>query len=183
LEFLLLGGGVKQNNYNPLRINVGFLLYESVGSSHKFEFDEPAVQIGDDLDVFDLQGVVSFTRTAQGLYAHGTLSASTPLECVRCLSEFQQGLVVEISELFEYPPTQETDPILAIPETAILDLTVLCRELMLLELPIQSICSQDCQGLCPICGNSLNEGQCEHPEAEIDPRMAVLKTLLQDSSG
>ncbi|OGO18506.1 MAG: hypothetical protein A2Z14_19910 [Chloroflexi bacterium RBG_16_48_8] len=177
----MLGGGVKQNNYNPLRINVGFLLYESVGTSRKFEFDEPAVQIGDDLDIFDLQGSVTFTRTAQGLYAHGTLSASTPLECVRCLSDFQQALSIEISELFEYPPKKETDPILAILETGILDLTGLCRELMLLELPIQSICSQDCQGLCPICGNPLNEGQCEHPEANIDPRLAVLRTLLKES--
>jgi len=94
---------VKQNNYNPLRINVGFLLDESVGTSRKFEFDHPIVQIDEDLDVCDLRGEVTFTRTAQGLYAHGTLSASTPLECVRCLSEFEQELSIEINELFEYP--------------------------------------------------------------------------------
>jgi uncharacterized protein len=181
LEILLPGGGVKQNNYNPLRINVGFLLHESVGTSRKFEFDHPTVQIGEDLDVCDLKGEVTFTRTAQGLYAHGTLRASTPLVCVRCLSDYQQALSIEISELFEHPAKKETDPILAIPETGILDMTGLCRELLLLELPIQSVCSPDCQGLCPICGNPLNEGSCEHPEMEVDPRLAVLKTLLADS--
>jgi uncharacterized protein len=181
LEILLPGGGVKQNNYNPLRINVGFLLHESVGTNRKFEFDHPIVQIDDDLDVCDLRGEVTFTRTAQGLYAHGTLSASTPLECVRCLSEFQQRLSIEINELFEYPAKRETDPILAVPETGILDMTSLCRELMLLELPIQSLCSPNCQGLCPICGNPLNNGSCEHPETAIDPRLAVLRTLLSDS--
>lgn len=171
---------MKQNNYNPLRINVGFLLHESIGTSRKFEFDEKTVQIDADLDVHDLQGVVTFTRTAQGLYGHGTLNASTPLECVRCLSDFQQAISIEISELFEYPPKKGTDPILAIPETGTLDLTGLCRELSLLELPIQAVCSQGCRGLCPICGNPLNEGNCEHPETDIDPRLAVLGTLLED---
>jgi uncharacterized protein len=155
LEILLPGGGVKQNNYNPLRINVGFLLRESIGISRKFEFDEQTVQIGDDLDVYDLQGEVTFTRTTQGLYAHGTFSASTPLECVRCLSDFKQELSIEISELFEYPPKQETDPMLAIPDTGVLNLTRLYRELLLLELPIQPVCRMDCQGLCPICEKPL----------------------------
>jgi uncharacterized protein len=178
----LLGGGVKQKYYNPLRINVGFLLHESVGVSRKFEFDELTVQVGEDLDVYDLQGEVTFTRTAQGLYAHGTLNASTPLECVRCLTDFRQGLSVEIDELFEYPPNKETDPMLAILDTGFLDLTSLFREFMVLEIPIQPICHEGCPGLCPICGKAISvEGTCEHPELDIDPRLAILQSLLSDS--
>ncbi len=181
MEILLPGGGVKQKYYNPLRINVGFLLRESVGVSRKFEFDEPTVQIGEDLDVYDLEGEVTFTRTTQGLYAHGTLNASTPLECVRCLADFRQGLSVDIDELFEYPPNKDTDPMLAILDTGILDLTGLFRDLLILELPIQPLCQRDCLGLCPICGEALSEGICQHPEVKIDPRLAILQSLLSDS--
>jgi len=180
LEILLLGGGVKQKYYNPLWISVGFLLHQSVGFSRKFEFDEPTVQIADDLDVYDFQGTVEFTRTAQGLYAHGTFLATTPLECVRCLSDFCQELSIEIDELFNYPADKTSDPLLNIPETGIVDLTGLLREVLTLDIPIQPICDADCQGLCEICGERVSEGICDHPEEEIDPRMVILKSLLPD---
>jgi uncharacterized protein len=181
LEILLLGGGVKQKYYNPLRINVGFLLHQSVGISRKFEFDEPTVQVAEDLDVYDFQGTIKFTRTAQGLYAHGTFLASTPLECVRCLSDFRQELSIEIDELFIYPPDKNSDPLLNVPETGIVDLTGLLREVLTLDIPIQPLCDPSCQGLCAICGERVSDGVCDHSEIEIDPRMAVLKSLLPDS--
>jgi uncharacterized protein len=177
----LLGGGVKQKYYNPLRINVGFLLQQSVGFSRKFEFDEPTVQVATDLDVYDLQGTVEFTRTAQGLYAHGTFLASTPLECVRCLTDFDQSLSIEIDELFNYPADKDSDPLLNVPETGMVDLTGLIGEVLSLDIPIQPVCDLDCQGLCPICGERVSEGVCDHPETDIDPRMAILKSLLPDS--
>jgi uncharacterized protein len=181
LEILLPGGGVKQKYYNPLRINVGFLLHESVGVSRKFEFDEPTVQVDNDLDVYDFQGTIEFTRTAQGLYAHGTFLASTPLECVRCLTDFRQELSIEIDELFIYPADKEEDPLLNVPETGVVDLTGLLGEVLTLDIPIQPVCDADCHGLCGICGKRVSEGVCDHPEVEIDPRMAVLKSLLPDS--
>jgi uncharacterized metal-binding protein YceD (DUF177 family) len=94
LETLLPGGGVKQLHHSALRINVGFLLHQDVGYSRKFEFNQENVQIGDDLDARDLNGEVRFTRTAQGLYARGNLTAKVPQECVRCLSEFEQVLSI-----------------------------------------------------------------------------------------
>lgn len=181
MEILLLGGGVSQKYYNPLRINVGFLLHESVGVSRKFEFDEPTVQVATDLDVYDFQGTIEFTRTAQGLYAHGTFLASTPLECVRCLTDFDQRLSIEIDELFNYPADKKSDPLLNVPETGVVDLTGLLGEILTLDVPIQPVCDSDCLGLCGICGERVSEGVCDHPEAEIDPRMAVLKSLLPDS--
>jgi uncharacterized protein len=181
LEILLLGGGVKQNNYNPLRINVGFILHESVGFSRKIEFDEPTVQVADDVDVSHLQGGINFTRTTQGIYAQGSLKATIPMECDRCLSEYDQTLSVEVNDLFVYPPSKATDPLLVVPETGILDLTGLLREYLILEIPIHPLCRADCPGLCVICGNKLGEEKCDHPEMEVDPRLAILQSLLPDS--
>lgn len=181
LETLLPGGGVKQLNHSALRINVGFLLHQDVGYSRKFEFSEKSVQIADDLDVRDLNGEVQFTRTAQGLYAHGTLKAQTWLECVRCLNKFDQQLTIEVNDLFSYPPAKDSDPLLTIPQTGILDLTELVREYLVLDIPIQPVCGTECAGLCAICGNPVEDGSCDHPEEEIDPRMAVLQSLLPKS--
>jgi len=172
---------VKQKNRSPLRINVGFLLCQSVGFSREFEFEEPTVQVADDLDVFDFKGTILFTRTAQGLYAQGRLNAKIPQECVRCLSEFTQELAIGIRDLFIYPPEKGADPLLVIPETAILDLSGIIREYLILDIPLQPLCRLDCLGLCPVCGKVQREGKCKHPETRLDPRLAVLQSLLKDS--
>jgi len=43
---------------------------------------------------------------------------------------------------------------------------------------MQPLCKPDCKGLCPICGNNLNDSLCDHNTETIDPRMEVLKQLL-----
>lgn len=171
------------SNRHPLRINVGFLLHEQVGYSRTFDFDLPAVQISEDLDIRKLQGSLRLTRTAQGLYGEGRLTAVTGAECVRCLSEFELPLTIRINDLFAFPPGQATDPLLAVPETGLLELSPLLREYLLLEIPLQPLCQADCRGLCPECGNNLNEAPCSHPQDSIDPRLAALRSLLDDPSG
>ena len=41
------------------------------------------------------------------------------------------------------------------------------------------LCSEDCKGLCAVCGKNLNEGPCDC-KPEPDPRLAVLAQLLKD---
>jgi len=166
---------------HPLRLNVGFLLHQGVGTSRDFEFDHQAVQVGPDVRVTRLAGRVRLSRTAQGLYAHGRLTADTRSECVRCLSEIDLPLRVEVNDLFVYPASQATDPNLTIPETGILDLSPVVREYLLLAVPLQPLCRPDCQGLCPECGNNRNETACDHTSAEVDPRLAALRSLLPDA--
>jgi uncharacterized protein len=165
----------------PLRLNVGFLLHRDVGFSRIFDFDGVGAKLSDDLEVRNLRGSIRFTRTAQGLVGQGKLKAETSLECVRCLIPFDQTLEISLDDLFVYPPDRATDPLLAVPETGILDLSSLTREYFLLDFPLQPVCSTDCKGLCPECGNNLNEGSCQHGQTEVDPRLAVLKDLLHRS--
>ena len=55
----------------------------------------------------------------------------------------------------------------------------LAREEILLEVPSVLLCSEDCLGLCPVCGQKRPCG-CAPREAETDPRLSVLKQLLSD---
>ena len=54
-------------------------------------------------------------------------------------------------------------------------------EIMTLLFPKKFLCSEDCPGLCPTCGKPKREGNCGCPDKEIDPRLAVLKKLLDNS--
>lgn len=163
-----------------LRLNVGFLLKEGVGYSREFTFDEPTVQIAEDLTVHHLTGVVSLTRTPQGLYAQGHLRATVDHECSRCLTGFDQPVTMRLSELYHYPPETAPADALQISDDAHLDLTPVVREDFLLSIPMHALCRPDCKGLCPTCGKNWNEGPCDCRDDEIDPRLAPLAGLLKE---
>ncbi len=171
-------GGANLTKCHLLRLNVGFLLNKDVGYGRNFDFEEPSLLISDDLLISDLRGSARLSRTGHGIYIKGHLHGNIDLECVRCLSDFKQILNAELDEHFDYPLERDSDPHLAISEDAILDLSPLLREIFILDVPIKPICRVECAGLCPVCGEVITEGHQSHPGQNIDPRLAVLKTLL-----
>ena len=62
-----------------------------------------------------------------------------------------------------------------------IDLRPAIREQVLLSIPPSPLCKEDCQGLCPVCGKDLNEGDCGHDKTPPDPRWAALKGLKLDT--
>ncbi|WDU84060.1 YceD family protein [Caloramator sp. Dgby_cultured_2] len=50
---------------------------------------------------------------------------------------------------------------------------------IILSYPAKILCSDDCKGLCPVCGKNLNEGQCECLKDVIDPRLEALKQFFK----
>jgi uncharacterized protein len=107
---------------------------------------------------------------------HATLQS----ECARCLTEIEQPLEISFTELYAFSPRTVTESGLILPEDGHIDLAPLVREYMLLEIPISPICRPDCLGLCPVCGESLNENTHHHEEEFIDPRLEGLKKLLDE---
>ena len=59
----------------------------------------------------------------------------------------------------------------------VIDLQPLVREQVLLSLPMNAVCKEDCRGLCPKCGQNLNEKECGCDTSFVDPRLAVLKNI------
>ncbi len=169
---------VSSNSRNYLRLNVGFIIHQTVGYSRDFPFEIPRVQLPPDLDLTDLTGVARVTRTAQGLLVQARMNAQTVCECVRCLDNSRQPLNIDFTELYAFTPNSITQSGLLLPETGQIDLAPLVREEMLLAIPINPLCRDDCKGLCPICGENLNETTCNHEDEAVDPRLAVLKELL-----
>lgn len=165
--------------HSPLRLNVGFVVAQSAGFSRDFPFDLPQIYVPPDLKINKTIGSIRATRTPQGILLQVDLHASTELECVRCLTVFSLSLKVAFTELYAFSQRYVTDSGLLMPETGIIDLAPVLREYALLEIPISPLCSPDCKGLCPICGNNLNESTCIHDDDSIDPRLASLKTLLE----
>jgi uncharacterized protein len=169
------------NPRKPLRLNVGFLINAPIGYSRDFDFYFPKFK-DDDLLLTEVEGVVKVGRTPQGLIVQGNFTGNTTLECVRCLSDYQQFVQWEFTELYAFKPENVTESDLLVPDDAQIDLEPLVREFAILEFPIKPLCRVDCQGLCMECGQNLNEKDCGH-RPEIDSPFSVLKDLLEKRLG
>jgi len=153
-----------------LRFNFGFLLEADYGTSRRIELDYPSIQLSDDVTLTPLQGTLM-----------GRLESSMSLDCVRCLDEAIVPLEIALDELYYYPPQVAPPGEHRVGEDGMIDLAPLVRELSLLALPIKVLCRPDCLGLCQECGANLNLGDCGCDESDIDPRLAMLESLLKNS--
>lgn len=162
-----------------LRLNVGFLVHQSVGYSREFLFDFPSIHLPPDLDLLNLTGSARITRTPQGLLVQVKMRATLPTECVRCLTELVQALKIDFTELYAFSPRSVSESGLILPEDGHINLAPLVREYMMLEIPISPVCRMDCLGFCPTCGENLDENPHDHEGEIYDPRLAKLKDLLE----
>lgn len=163
---------------NPLRINVGFLVKADVGYTRTIDFDIAEMVLPPDLTLRQLVGEARFGRTPQGLVTDVNLSGRTHAECARCLDEFDLPIATEFTELYAFDERSMSESQLLIPANHQIDLAPLAREYLLLDMPITPLCRPDCKGLCPVCGINRNRERCEHQQESIDPRLSVLKDLI-----
>jgi len=167
---------------NALRLNVGFLIGQSVGYSRFFYIDLPQFKLDSDLILHQLNGSAHLTRTAQGILVQVAMNATLATECSRCLVNIEQPLTIDFTELYAFNKRSVSESGLILPEDGHIDLAPLVREYMYLAIPINPICRPDCQGLCPVCGEILLDGQHHHDDDLIDPRLAQLKVLLEKNN-
>ncbi|MDR2372971.1 MAG: YceD family protein [Bifidobacteriaceae bacterium] len=123
----------------------------------------------------------------EGVLVTGTVRAQALGECGRCLDEVAVPVEATFQELFEYPEraqgaagpaTTEDDGNPSVVDDMI-DLTGPVRDAIVLSLPFQVLCRDDCEGLCPECGVRLAD-EPGHGHSAVDPRWAGLAGLLED---
>jgi len=166
------------NDCQAFLLNVGFIIRESTGYSRIFAFDVPRFKFDDDLELKNITGTMTIIRSSEGLLSQGAFEASINAVCARCLNPCSQPLSIEFTELYTFLSRAQEDTELIVPAEGKIDFAPLLREYMLLTMPINPICQESCLGLCPVCGISLNKGQCNHETTSGDPRLAVLKQYL-----
>jgi uncharacterized protein len=156
------------------------------GDGKRLEVDvEPgAVQLGDDR--YELAGRevtvrLEVSHAASGYAMKLAFAGELAGPCVRCLEP--AGLAIEVeSREVDQPGTDDEELRSPYVKEGELDLTAWAHDALVLALPQQILCRPDCAGLCPVCGESLNdaaEGAHDHPR-EPDPRWAKLRELEID---
>jgi len=113
----------------------------------------------------------------EGVLVTGTARAGLEGECVRCLGPISEEIAVDLQELYVYDdrdhdPDEEDE--VSMLQDDLVDLEPLLREALVLALPFQPVCRDDCPGLCAECGARLADEPDHHHDAPIDPRWASL---------
>ncbi len=147
----------------------------------------------------------------EGVLVTGRAHAELAGECVRCLDDIQRGMDADLCELFVYDDPDRHEhhdkhdkhdthdkhgdkhrtEVDADPEDGetsrmhgdLLDLEPLLRDAVVLALPFQPVCTEQCPGLCVECGARLADDAGHTHDAAVDPRWAALQQLStpQDS--
>lgn len=125
----------------------------------------------------------------EGVLVTGTARAGATGECVRCLEPLEQQLEADFQELFSYPDADDRGRLTAEPgddaeddedrfflEDGLFDLEPVLRDAVVLALPLQPVCRDDCPGLCSQCGARLADDPDHHHDAA-DIRWAALQGL------
>ena len=120
------------------------------------------------------------------VFVKAELSVAIELECARCLSSVQRILEGTLESQYQPLPKMARHPLDYIGighySGECIDLSDDFRESLLLELPARILCSEDCKGLCPHCGQNLNEVKCNcclEPEEVRTPKFADLIKMLE----
>ena len=109
------------------------------------------------------------SMVSSGVLVKGSAETNYNGICGRCLEEFKGSLADHDICLF-YDELYGAE----------LDVSEDIRDALVLEIPINCICDENCAGLCHICGNNLNKTKCncKGPENEDNPWSKLNKLEL-----
>ena len=173
-----------------MRWNVAGLLQDDVVAIRQYELDEPPYEIDPGVvTTAPLTGDVKLTRTNRGIVADAKFQTRVRQECSRCLEDVTTPVAARIAEEFFPTVDLRTGHAVKRPEgegymlsdAHELDLAEPIRQAVLLEQPMKPLCRADCRGLCPGCGQNLNERECDCTPEPADPRLAQLADWLKSN--
>lgn len=117
----------------------------------------------------------------EGILVKGNLRGVVTAPCYRCAEDATIKIDTEFSEYEDIPPEnsrkmdEQGGAIIYERHAPMLNLGEVGWEQFMLALPIQPLCREDCEGLCPKCGANLNNGACSCANDEGDPRLSALR--------
>lgn len=170
-------------------------IIRTVGKQQVYEIDEPPFTDEDVEYVAPIRGKVTVTNSGRLLLARGSVDTVVAQECARCLASIRQPVHAAIEEQYslsevenavyhDVAPAIVQDEENEVPpglfDGNVMNLNVLVRQAVILNVPLQPLCREECAGLCPTCGKNLNEGKCSCPPSKAGRPLAALGDLLKD---
>ncbi len=167
---------------NPFLLSVHDVMHRpGEMREHSFEIASPE-QLGVGAAFVPLGTPLAIDVRLEGLHdgilVTGEVDTVATGECVRCLDPVTLPLEVDFQELFAYSPHEAFDFVVRDDHV---DLEPAVRDAVVLALPFQPACRDDCPGLDPETGERLSDDPDRKPAERIDPRWAGLEGFRADT--
>ncbi|MBT3188625.1 MAG: DUF177 domain-containing protein [Anaerolineae bacterium] len=156
------------SNTNPFILRLGSFLPQTAGYSREYSFEQSEIQLKNDFILRDLKGLLTASRTQRGLLLQGDFKGNLKLECGRCLSIYEHYLNWELTEFYVFNQRDAEEDDLVLSDNAEINLTESVTEEAQLDIPINPVCKNNCQGLCQTCGTNLNIEDCKHKDIPLE---------------
>jgi len=151
-------------------------------TAEEMEISVPGVKFPEPIEV-DL----SATQSGDEVFCQGDIFCNLEVECSRCLEVYDVSINTQFQFVVQMidmngdgeDAGDEDDDYELIPKSqSSLDISQRVRDAILLNISLKPLCSEDCQGLCLMCGVNLNESDCECLPDKSDERWDELKNLF-----
>ena len=133
---------------------------------HNLEFVNREIEIEKTIEL-----ELEIFNTSDSFVVEGNLKAELILSCSRCLQKYSSPIELDISEDVLKSEMEDEEE---------LYLNEIVVDNIILALPMKPLCSDNCKGICPECGQDLNEGDCDCEVEAVDPRLAKLKDFYNE---
>ena len=173
-----------------MRIELDKLEGKSKAFAHTYEPGEIVLDEENARLVEEPQINGRINRSGQEVRLQGTITARAEVDCDRCLKSMAVPIETDFDvtyipavdyERIETAELQAEDLSLSVFEGEAIDVDELVREQVLLALPPRILCTEECKGLCPVCGADKNQQDCACEPAQTDPRWAGLARLKEET--
>jgi len=155
------------------------------------DLPEEDLELGTSAEVWEgaaaVRAKMCIARSGRGILISGEMAGQVALVCSRCLERFPFRTEDRLDLYCETAGPGQTkhevelshdDLDVTYLEEGRIDTDQILRESVLLNLPVQPLCREDCRGLCPRCGANLNHEACGCDRPPSDPRLQALRKLL-----
>ena len=118
------------------------------------------------------------------LQIEGTCKLTVEIPCDRCLEDVEVKVTLDFKHKIDtesdaYDQSEDLDENNYIDGYS-LDVEQLVYNELLVGWPTKILCSEDCKGICNVCGQNLNQGTCNCEDTGLDPRMSVIRDVFKN---
>lgn len=146
-----------------------------------------------DMDTFYLGGVsypiedkkpidLYVSRSGKNsIHIEGRISLTLVIPCDRCLDETRQTLSFMLDRDIDFE-AEDSGEDMSFADGYVIDVDGLVFPEIVLNMPAKVLCSEECRGICMVCGKNLNRESCGCDTFVPDPRMSAISDIFSQFS-
>jgi uncharacterized protein len=168
-------------------IDIDRLPREGLKISRNFELLHDEIVEEDAIFLLPVHADISVNKVGEEVFVKGKIKTLLSFVCSRCLVPFEFPVdspfdLVYLPEEFEVAKEEldGDDLNTSFYYSRKIDLKEVVLEQLNLTFPVKPLCSEACQGICPVCGKNINNGDCSCVTKASDSRLEKLKIFLKD---